>query len=358
MIAKHALLKFLVFAAVCAAFTVWVLIPIQNPHLERSRSFEAIFTDASGLATNDSVKIAGVDVGKVTSIKIERGQAVVGFKVRNGVRLGNDSQVAIRWRNLLGLRYVYLYPAGDGDLEPGHRFPVERTVVAADFGTLLARLTPVLRSLDPEASNIVVRSLSEAITGRQAQIQRLVNEAGSVTQTLADRDVQVSRILQNSATVTDAYARRQAALAELIENFRKVSETVAARNDVIESTITEVADVQAQLGKQLDENDPNIRATVAKLDEITQILNRNHENVEDIVAGLGRALAFYHRTSRWGQWFNVRVVGFSKAETPILSERDAHLPNPKGITNLFKLGPDPDTASPPPPSAVPGGGGR
>lgn len=329
MSGERPLLKFVAFSAVCIAFAVWLIVTIGNIALFADRaSYEAEFADVTGLVRNDAVKVAGVDVGKVESIHVERGRAVVRFTLDESIELGETTTVGVRWRNLLGLRYLYVYPSGEGEIEAGHRFPIERTLQVADFGLLMKRLTPVFRSLDPEVGNVVVRALNEAISGREDRIQALIAEAGDLTNTLADRDEQIGRILANGAELASAYAERKEALRSLLESFADVSDTLAARNDEIERIVVDLAAATDELARFVDANDEQIRGSIDELDVITSILSENEDQLELIATYMGRGLAFYHRTSRWGQWFNIRVVGSSHAGDNEHGERGADLPEP------------------------------
>lgn len=330
MSGSNPLLKFIAFSAVCIAFAAWLVVTIGNISLFEDRvTYEAVFADATGLVQNDAVKVAGVEVGKVESIGVERGNAVVRFSLRQDIELGDQTTVGVRWRNLLGLRYLYVYPAGEGDLEPDHRFPLSRTMAVADFGLLMQRLVPIQRGLEPEVGNTVVRALNEAIANREDRIQRLIADAGDLTHTLADRDEQIGRVLENGAELASAYAEREQALRDFLDRFANVSETIADRNDELERIIVDVADAQTELARFIDANDEEIHGLVDGLDDITTILSVNRSNLEDIVTHLGRGLAFYHRTSRWGQWFNVRVAGSGGNDDPhetAFTERGACLP--------------------------------
>src|SRR5437660_10917057 len=105
------IVKLLLFFAVCTLLTAYLAFTIGNIHLfQHTYKLTATFDDATGLLKDDNVKVAGVVVGKVTSVQIDQGRAKVGFTVNDTVKLPTDSSAAIRWRNLIGQRYVYLYP--------------------------------------------------------------------------------------------------------------------------------------------------------------------------------------------------------------------------------------------------------
>src|SRR3546814_9982235 len=91
----------------------------------------------------DNVKVAGVVVGKVTSVSTDDGQAVVSMQIDDDhADLPKDSSAAIRWRNLIGQRYVYLYPGDSAEaLQDGST--IERTTSVVDLGELFNRLGPI-----------------------------------------------------------------------------------------------------------------------------------------------------------------------------------------------------------------------
>ncbi|MGH3441247.1 MAG: MlaD family protein [Nitriliruptorales bacterium] len=327
MSGERPLLMFVGFGIICLVFAVWLVVTIGNIDLFANRvAYEAVLGDVTGLVENDEVKVAGVKVGKVDRIAVERGNAVVTFSVDEGLALGRDTVVGVRWRNLLGLRYLYVYPQGDDEHEPGYRFPLERSVSIVDFGRLMQRLVPIQRALEPEVGNVVVRSLNDALVGREERIQQLIANAGQLTNTLADREQEIAGILREAARLAGAYAEREQALREFIDNFASVADTVAARNDELERIVVDLAEAQQELARFLDANDEVIQGAIDGLDGVTSVMALNRANFEDLVTHLGRGLVFYHRTSRWGQWFNVRVVGLSDGGETVTAERGAELP--------------------------------
>src|SRR5438045_7014827 len=144
------IIKLLAFFAVCAPFTGYLAFTIGNIHLfEHAYKLTASFDDATGLLKDDNVKVAGVVVGKVGSVKINQGRANVEFSVKDSVKVPTDSSVAIRWRNLIGQRYLYVYPGnGSTVLRGGDRVQKTRSVV--DVGELFNRLGPIVKAIDPK----------------------------------------------------------------------------------------------------------------------------------------------------------------------------------------------------------------
>ena len=74
-------LKFFTFALVAILLGVLLVNTMRNGVSGDTRSYTALFTDVSGLRVGDDVKVAGVRVGRVQSIEVEKGGelAEVGF---------------------------------------------------------------------------------------------------------------------------------------------------------------------------------------------------------------------------------------------------------------------------------------
>jgi phospholipid/cholesterol/gamma-HCH transport system substrate-binding protein len=72
----------------------------------------AIFSDVGGLKAGSSVDIAGMEVGKVSSIVLENYEAKVVMSVRKDIKLQEDTIAAIKTRGLIGEKFLSLTPGG------------------------------------------------------------------------------------------------------------------------------------------------------------------------------------------------------------------------------------------------------
>jgi phospholipid/cholesterol/gamma-HCH transport system substrate-binding protein len=100
------------------------------PFIGGGDTYHADFGDAAGLKTGDDVRIAGVKVGKVTSLDLDGAKVRVGFQVDSGTDVGPDSTADIKIKTLLGQKYIALTPLGSGHLR--HDIPLSRTTTPLD----------------------------------------------------------------------------------------------------------------------------------------------------------------------------------------------------------------------------------
>ena len=89
-----------------------------------SLRYQALFSEAGGIAIGNDVTVSGIKVGSVSSVKLDNGDALVGFTINGKYALGSDTKAQIRTGTLLGERVLVLESAGSGNLDP--RQPVER----------------------------------------------------------------------------------------------------------------------------------------------------------------------------------------------------------------------------------------
>jgi phospholipid/cholesterol/gamma-HCH transport system substrate-binding protein len=329
---RFPLLKFSVFAAVCLGFTAWLVVMIGNLSFESRTSYAGDFTTVQGLLVNDDVKVAGVTVGKVDAIEhLPGGIARVTFSVRDDIQVPEDSTLTIRWRNVLGLRFLYIEPGTDGSpVDADHVFATDRTRSPADLGSLLQRMTPFVRALEPELQNQVLQAFSEALVGNEEEVRSLIAQGAELTQTIASRDAEIESLLTNSVTVLDAYARREQQLRGLLDSFAEVSDTLASRNDELEAAIVALADGQEELQRFVETNRADLEGTIDALGDLSDVLGEDHDQLSWALESTPRGLVGYHLISRTGQWFNNRAVGGSVADAVVTTERGAAYPRPDG----------------------------
>ncbi len=116
------LIKSIVFTLVTVLVTAALAATIKNSSGTGGKPMAAVFTDATSLNKGDDVRMAGVKVGTVSKIEvIENRYAKASFTVSDAVDLTRGTTAELRFRNLVGQRYISLEPASTdgGELPAG-----------------------------------------------------------------------------------------------------------------------------------------------------------------------------------------------------------------------------------------------
>ncbi len=100
----------------------------------------ARFDSVAGLKPDSSVQMAGVEIGRVTSIDLDTDQfmAVVTLKIRKDVPIQEDAIASVKTSGLIGDKYISIQPGGSDEiLRPGG--VITETESAVDIESLISK---------------------------------------------------------------------------------------------------------------------------------------------------------------------------------------------------------------------------
>ena len=192
--------KLAVFMLVTTLLTSMLVVTIGNLSFGGTKEYRAEFVDATGVVKGDDVRIAGVKVGSVTEVEIvDRTVPWCPSRSRTTTPLSGATDAAIRYRNLVGQRYLSLTETiGDtGALDEGATIPVDRTQPALDLTVLFNGFKPLFQALSPEDLNKLSYEIDPGLPGRGRHPRGAARHTASVTQTLADRDEVIGDLIDN-----------------------------------------------------------------------------------------------------------------------------------------------------------------
>jgi len=349
--------KFAIFGAVCLVLTLWLAFVIGNrefgdPLNRDNFTLTAAFDDVTGLLINDEVKIAGVEVGKVTAIDTEDGRAVVTFQVRNDYRdaLPVDTSASIRWRNLIGQRFLYLVPGEASTmLEPDDRVCGDEDVCTndsvADLGALFNRLGPIVSAIDEGQVNDFLETFTQALDGNTDRLGQTLADLGTLTEGLASRDAAISSLLEDLNTVAGTVTARDQQIRTLLDNLAILARTFSDNTDVVDRSLAEFASFSTDLSTLLETNEAQIDAIIANLDSVveTEVITRL-QGLQAALDGLDEASRAIFNAGRNGEWLNQDILCASVSPPPC--------PTPLNLTETIVNSSAVGTSAPDPQTGV------
>ncbi|EFQ81869.1 virulence factor Mce family protein [Aeromicrobium marinum DSM 15272] len=276
--AFSALVKIVAFLVV-TGFTTFLLMTILANGLFRSDTeYSAVFRDVTGVAKGDDVRIAGVAVGRVEKVEVIDGtRALVTFGVDSDRPLTDNTFATMKFRNLVGQRYLALSQGAEGDasvLEPGSTIPEDRTKDALDLNVLLNGFKPVFEALSPADTNKLAFELVQTLQGEGSNVAALLARTASLTSTLADRDQLIGDVLVNLSTTLDIVGQRDAELSQTIVTLQQFVSGLNTDRDAILGSLDSISDLATETAGLLDEGRPALVADIQQLDALTTTLTR------------------------------------------------------------------------------------
>jgi phospholipid/cholesterol/gamma-HCH transport system substrate-binding protein len=305
-----AVVRLVVFVVVCLLGTFTLLAIYAQFRFEGGKGYTAIFSNVSGLANGNFVRVAGVEVGKVTHISINSDDtASVQFSANDSVVLTEGSRVAIRYDNLIGGRYVELLEGAGGTrkLAAGATIGLDRTAPALDLDALIGGFRPLFRALDPNQVNALSGELISAFQGQGDSIGSFLTQTAALTSALADRDQLVGQVVVNLNTVLGSLAGQGDQFAKAVDSLSSLVAGLQARKKDLSDGLAYANAASASISDLLAQALPPLKDTVAQTDRVASTVLADKDFFDDFLNTLPDAYRVLSREALNGDYFSFYI---------------------------------------------------
>ncbi|GAB3860280.1 MCE family protein [Nocardioides maradonensis] len=316
-------IKFIAFGVVSAFLGVLLVNTMLNGVSGDKQDFTANFTDVNGLRVGDDVKAAGVRVGKVSSITATSSGAEVKIEVLKQQPIYDNTQLVMRYQNLLGQRYLSLLQKGKPgqELAGGATIPESRTDPGFDLTALLNGFRPLFNILQPEDVNKLATSLIKVLQGEGPAVEQLLGQTGQLTNFLADRDKVVGAVMTNLQPVLDNLAGQGGELKSTIKELEALMRGLAKDRKSIGASIDGVSQLVGSTSSLLrDVKVPLIGAT-NQFVTVASMLNSSRSELLRTVPAFSTLFSSLGRATSYENALNVYVcslaIGVGGATVPL-----------------------------------------
>lgn len=258
-----------------------------------------------------TVNVAGVEVGEISSVSLRDGKAIVGMKIRPEYdRVYKDASVLLRPKTGLKDMVAELTPGtpAAGRLPEGGVIPIAQTLPDVNLDEILAaldadtrdflllllndgaeglgserkgrELAAAIRRLEPTAK--YARAINEGLATRRRNLARVVHNFSLLTDELGKRDTQLANFVQNSNAVFATLAEQDASLRAILQ---RLPGTLSATN----TALGKVDALATELGPTLEALRPAARALGPSLRETRPFLRTSTPIVRDEIRPFTRA---------------------------------------------------------------------
>jgi phospholipid/cholesterol/gamma-HCH transport system substrate-binding protein len=297
-----AAIKFAIFTVVTLVATALLAVTIGNVTFKTTTGYKALFSDAVNLNAGDEVRYAGVQVGSVTGVKLVNGtQALVSFKVDKSVPMTTQTTASIRYRNLIGQRYLAIgvltssttnqTPAKKGavptqlqaasasqpsigqPLPSGSTIPLARTSPALNLNALFNGFRPLLQALSPDDVNQLSYELIQVLQGEGGTVDTLLSQVGSATTTLASNDQLIGDVINKLNAVLGPIDQRDQQLGKLLGILQSFISGLSQDRQAIGNSLTSINALAGTTADLLTQARPALKTDVAQLGQLVAKLD-------------------------------------------------------------------------------------
>ena len=274
-----------VFTAVATICAIIVVGALRSPVSGAVVRFTAMFSDVSGLFVGNDVRISGVQVGKVQSVRLDGANAAVEFSVLGDRPVYANTVAAVRYQNLLGQRYLELaQPATpDGRLAPGATIPLSRTMPSFDISKLFNGFRPIFQTLDPAQFNQFGENLLRLIQGDESGIGPVLRDLDAISAFAVDRQSVLVTLIRNLGDISRDLGGKSRQLFDLITTLNGVLLRFTSKVEQFRTSVDDALPPLRNLMRILDYAEHTFDGSVRPLYDLT---SRMFPQTSTIIAGL------------------------------------------------------------------------
>ncbi|MBI4641624.1 MAG: MCE family protein [Candidatus Tectomicrobia bacterium] len=267
--------------------------------IKKGKQIIAHFDSVAGLDLKSSVRTAGVEIGKVEQIELERGLARVTIRLYEGVPLRKDSAAFVRSLGLLGEKYIEITPGSPDQslLEEGG--VVQKGQSGADLDQFLSQFN--LIADDIKATMQSLRNVLGTAEGERTlkeTVENIREISGNLKGVVAENRESLSRTISNLESITGKLQRGEGTLGRLVNDKTLYDEARRAVSNL--TAISEkIRKGEGTLGKLTTDEAlyTQVKETVENLSVISERLRKGEGTIgkllydEGLYAGAVKTLA-------------------------------------------------------------------
>lgn len=243
-------LKFLVFVGLVAVCGSIVLRVLTSPVKDATAKYTAVFNDVSSLRENSDVRMSGVLVGKVSQVEPvvdgadpdnpDTAHAHVVFTLNKKYSIYRNTRLAVRYENLLGVRYLEIIPPeqpGSQKIPQNSVIRLDQTVSSFDISTLFNGLKPIFDEVDPENLNKFTEDLLLLMQGDTTNLGEVLGEIKTLSLFAQSRDELFKALFDQVAKISQVLPGKSRMILDLLQRYSDFFMGFVDQSDVIDKTL-------------------------------------------------------------------------------------------------------------------------
>jgi phospholipid/cholesterol/gamma-HCH transport system substrate-binding protein len=294
---KNSLETKLGYFVVLAAFAAWIITETLGgiTSLRGGYRVSALFNTAQDLKVGNSVKTAGVEIGRIEKIALEEGKVRITMKLHSDAVVKTDSKAVIKFMGLMGQNFVSIDFGS-----PGAPRATDGAVLATeeqpDLNAIMAKLDGattgiqnLTKSFTPDTINNLMGPLVDFVKQNSGHIGGAISNIESISGQIASGQGTVGKLIYSdslyaSALVTmtnlqDAVVEvrgvvndissGKGTVGKLVTDETLYNETTAAMTN-LNQILQKVNQGQGTIGKLINDQEfyKNAKLSLQKLDKM------------------------------------------------------------------------------------------
>jgi phospholipid/cholesterol/gamma-HCH transport system substrate-binding protein len=264
---------------------------IVTRHLWRPTTVTATFTSANAIYPGDEVRIAGVRVGTIASIRPDGRRAQLTLAVDHGVRIPADAKAVIVAPNLVAARFVQLTPAYSGGptMADGATIPLERTAVPVEWDEVKEQLTRLATDLGPHGATDTssmgrfINSTANAMDGNGEKLRQTMHELAGISRIIADGSGDITQIIENLQTFVAVLRDTNTQIVQFQDRLASLTSVLDGGRSDLDTALTNLSSAVADVQRFVAANRDKTTEQIQRLTNVTQNLVDHRGDLEQVL---------------------------------------------------------------------------
>lgn len=285
-------LRLLVVAAAVVAVVVGGGIGVRVLTAAEPHRVTAYFESSVGLYKGSDVRILGVKVGEVTSVRPTGEHVVVELEFDPEVAVAADTRAVLVSPTMVADRYVQLTEpwTGGPQLADGAVIPQERTAVPVEIDRLYQSLDEVAELLGPEGVNrdgalsALIKTGAANLDGNGDGIRRLLTDLGAATRTLSDTGADTFATVEHLDALAKVLETNDAHVSEVNGQLARIARAIAGDRETMAAAMRELVVALDDVETFVRDSRGQVATSLKELNAATEVLAR-HKAALGVVLG-------------------------------------------------------------------------
>lgn len=280
---RHGVIGIIVIIIALTIPIVAFVVPIGQSN------YTANASTSGGLQSGDEIRLAGVPIGEVTSVKLVRNLVQIGFQLKQAIFVGSESTLDIRLLTPIGGHYIAIDPQGAVPL--GHNvIPPNHVKAAFETSDLIQSVTPLVKDVNGKVLHDTFTQIANAANKYPDSLREIVHSANDLTGFLGKMKDDVHRGMGFVNDAVSALNENRQTLVALLEQFALIGRGYTSRTVDIVEFFTLLNELTRILDRIMVFYGREVAPSVNGIDDIFDSLFTHPDRIGRAAEGLGQII--------------------------------------------------------------------
>jgi phospholipid/cholesterol/gamma-HCH transport system substrate-binding protein len=239
---------------------------------EGGYTVHAYLKDATGIAKHSQVRVAGIPVGTIQSIRLEGGKARVDIRLKPDLAIYDDASIAKVSSSLLGEYFLSIAPGTEGKRQLVDGDEIKYVIEAATTDQILKDVADIAKDVKR-----VSQALAESVGTEEGKenlkdtLQNLADVTEALNETVRENRQSIRNILTNVENIT---GKSEPEIDKILENVRETTREVRELVKQAEAGDPKSAGEIRQIIDKVNRASTNLESAMKNVDEVSGRLER------------------------------------------------------------------------------------